>query len=480
MPGVRTADTSGPISLQSGHEGPWGVTTLRSLITFRPSPLTGTRARSGMLTRNVGQSRGNAEKGREVRNQTAKAAVLVAAGALVLAACGTNKTETPSGGGGGGGQASCDTSKGTLIIGVIAPQSGSLSALGLGIKNSADLAVKQANEACKVKGYKLALQTEDDQATAQVGAQAATKLSSNPNVIGVVGTLNSSVAQSVQPVLAQKKIVQVSPANTNPTLTQGEGYSSGNKKRGFDSYFRVCTTDAVQGPFGANYLVSKAGKKNIATISDGKTYGVGLVDEFTKQATKLGAKVVANEKVGEKDTEFGGVIAKIRGSNPDAVYYGGEYPVAGPLSKQLKAAGLNIPLMGGDGIVDPKFVELGGTEGDLATSVGAPTDSLDSAKAFVDAYGKANYPEAFSAYGAFSYDAANVIIGALATTLGDSGTWGDDKRSDLIKNVQNYKGTGATGEVGFDQYGDSTSKLLTVYQVAGKEFKPVETGKFEG
>jgi branched-chain amino acid transport system substrate-binding protein len=424
--------------------------------------------------------RGNAEKGREVRNQTAKAAVLVAAGALVLAACGTNKTETPSGGGGGGGQASCDTSKGTLIVGVIAPQSGSLSALGLGIKNSVDLAVKQANEKCTVKGYKLAPQTEDDQATAQVGAQAATKLSSNPNVVGVVGTLNSSVAQSVQPVLSQKKIVQVSPANTNPTLTQGEGYASGNKKRGFDNYFRVCTTDAVQGPFAANYLVTKAGKKSIATISDGKTYGVGLVDEFSKQATKLGAKVVANEKVGEKDTDFGGVIAKIRSSNPDAVYYGGEYPVAGPLSKQLKAAGLNIPLMGGDGIVDAKFMELGGTDGDLATSVGAPTETLDSAKAFVDAYGAAKYPEPYSAYGAFSYDAANVIIGALATTLGDNGTWGDDKRADLLKNVQAYKATGATGEVGFDEFGDSTSKLLTVYQVSGKEFKPVETGKFEG
>ncbi|HEU5475293.1 MAG TPA: branched-chain amino acid ABC transporter substrate-binding protein [Actinophytocola sp.] len=410
-----------------------------------------------------------------MRNQTAKAAVLVAAGALVLAACGTNKEES----GGGGGQAACDTSKGTLIVGVIAPQSGSLSALGLGIKNSADLAVKQANEACKVKGYKLALQTEDDQATAQVGAQAATKLSSNPNVVGVIGTLNSSVAQSVQPVLAQKKIAQISPANTNPSLTQGTDYAT-SKKRPFETYFRVCTTDALQGPFGATYMVSKAGKKKIATISDGKTYGVGLVQEFTKQATKLGAAVVANETVGEKDTDFGGVIAKIRGAAPDAVYYGGEYPIAGPLSKQMKDAGLNVPLMGGDGIFDPKFIELGGADGDLATSVGAPTESLSSAKAFVDAYAAANYPEAFSAYGAFSYDSANALIGALATTMGDSGTWGEDKRADLLKNIGSYKATGATGEVAFDEYGDSTNKLLTVYQVSGKEWKPVETGKFEG
>jgi branched-chain amino acid transport system substrate-binding protein len=417
-------------------------------------------------------------KGRDVRNQTAKAAVLVAAGALVLAACGTNKEETPPAGGGGGAQ-QCDTSKGTLIVGVIAPQSGNLSALGLGIKNSADLAVKQANEKCTVKGYKLALQTEDDQATAQVGAQAATKLSSNPNVVGVIGTLNSSVAQSVQPVLAQKKIAQISPANTNPTLTQGENYTTA-KKRVFDTYFRVCTTDALQGPFAADYLVTEAGKKSIAIITDGKTYGEGLATEMAKRAESKGAKIVAREKVGERDTDFAGVISKIRPANPDALYYGGEYPIAGPLSKQMKAAGLNIPLMGGDGIFDDKFIELGGTAGDLATSVGAPTEELDSAKAFVEAYNAANYPEKFSAYGAFSYDSANVLIASLAKALGDNGTWGEDKRQPLLDAIGEYKQQGATGEVAFDEFGDSTNKLLTVYQVSGTEFKPVKTGEYEG
>lgn len=416
--------------------------------------------------------RGNAEKGREVRNQTAKAAVLVAAGALVLAACGTNKEETPAAG--GGGQA-CDQSKGTLIIGVVAPQSGNLSALGLGIKNSADLAVQQANEKCAVKGYKLAVQTEDDQATAQVGAQAATKLSSNPNVVGVIGTLNSSVAQSVQPVLAQKKIAQISPANTNPTLTRGENYKDA-PKRAFDTYFRVCTTDDNQGPFAANYLVTKAGKKSIAVITDGKTYGEGLAKEFIERAKASGAAIVAQEKIGEKDTDFAGVIAKIRTGNPDALYYGGEYPQAGPLSKQLKAAGLNIPLMGGDGIFDPKFIELGGADGDLATSVGAPTEELDTAKTFIDAYKAKGYPEAYSAYGAFSYDAANALIASLAKTIAD-GAWGDDKREALLKNIGEYKGSGATGEIAFDEFGDSTNKLLTVYQVSGKDWKPVETGK---
>ena len=409
-----------------------------------------------------------------MRNQLVKSAAIVA-GALLLAACGTNKTETE---GGGGGAAACDTSKGTLVVGVVAPLSGALSALGLGIENSASLAVDQANEACKVKGYKLALQAEDDQANPQVGAQAATKLSSDANVVGVIGTLNSSVAQNVQPVLADKDIVQISPANTNPTLTKGEKFLDAPERQ-FDTYFRVCATDDVQGPFAAKYLVEKAGKKKVAIITDGKTYGDGLAAEFKKQLETLGGTVVAQEKVGEKDTDFSGVIAKVTPSAPEVVYYGGEYPAAGPLSKQMKDAGLNIPVFGGDGIFDAKFIELGGKEGDLATSVGAPTETLDSAKAFIDAYAKKGYSEEYSAYGAFSYDATNALIGALATTLGDSGTWGEDQRMKLLENVGKYSAAGATGDVAFDEYGDSTNKLLTVYQVTGGKWDPAETGTFE-
>jgi len=350
------------------------------------------------------------------RRRTIVTAALLA-GALGLTACGTNRQEAA---GGGAGSSSCDTSKGTLIIGMVAPLSGGLSALGLGMSHSADLAVSQANQKCAVPGYKLVFQAEDDQSTPQVAGQAATKLASDPNVAGVVGTLNSSTAQTVQPILADRNIVMISPANTNPTLTLGANPTS--PSRPFPTYFRAATTDLIQGPFAAQYLVQKAGKKNIAVIDDGKTYGAGLADNFSKEAESLGAKVVAREKVGEKDTDFSGVIAKVRPLNPDAVYYGGEYPVAGPLSAQLAGAGLNIPLMGGDGIVDPKFVALGGRAGDLATNVGAPAESLPSAKQFIADYAAAKYPDPFAAYGAFTYDATNVIIAALAKTV-QAGPW---------------------------------------------------------
>ncbi|MFI6102051.1 branched-chain amino acid ABC transporter substrate-binding protein [Lentzea sp. NPDC051213] len=407
-----------------------------------------------------------------MRQHIVKSAAIVGATLLVVAACGTNKGEENAAGG------SCDTSKGTLTVGVVAPLSGNLSALGIGIKQSAELAVDEANKKCTVKGYKLAVSAQDDEANPAKGAQAATKLSTDPNVVGVVGTLNSSVAQTVQPILRDKKIPQVSPANTNPALTRGNDFLTAPKRQ-FDNYFRVCTTDDLQGPYAGNYLVEKAGKKKIAIITDGKTYGEGLAAELSKQVAKKGGTIVGSEKVGEKDTDFSGVIAKIKALNPEAVYYGGEYPVAGPLSKQMASAGLNVPLMGGDGIFDGKYIELGGKEGDLATSVGAPTESLATAKAFVDAYKAKFGKEDYAAYGAFSYDAANAIIGALAATL-SSGDWADAKRPDMLTNVGKYSGSGATGEVKFDQYGDSTNKVLTVYQVTSGKWKDVQTGEFTG
>jgi branched-chain amino acid transport system substrate-binding protein len=408
-----------------------------------------------------------------VRNQTVKAAAVVAAGLLLLSACSTNKEEgAPAG---GGNDQACDTSKGTLIVGVIAPLSGELSALGKGIENSARLAVDQANEKCAIKGYKLQVQAEDDQKTPQLGAQAATKLSSTPNVIGVVSTLNSSVSQSVQPVFEQAGILQISPANTADSLTKGDNPDS--PKRTYKTYFRTCTVDSYQGPFAADYLVKEQGKKKIAIITDGLTYGEGLADSFTKRAQEDGATIVTRQKIGEKDTDFSGVIAAIKPSAPEALYYGGQYPQAGPLSKQLASAGLNIPVMGGDGIFDPEYIKLGGREGDLATSVGAPTEELASAKAFVDAYNAKGYKEGFSAYGAFSYDAANVIITSAGKVV-DGKEWSDDMHKDVVAAAQDYKAEGATGEVAFDEFGDSTNTTLTVYSVTSGAWKSVKTGKF--
>ncbi|MPZ84342.1 MAG: ABC transporter substrate-binding protein [Actinophytocola sp.] len=400
---------------------------------------------------------------------------VVATAAMLLGSCSSGGDDVPPD---RTDPAACDASKGPLVVGVIAPLSGELVAQGKGIENATRLAVDQANKRCAVNGYKLVVQAEDDGMNPKLGVQVATKLAATKNIVGVVSTLNSSVSEKVQPVLDGAGILQISPANTADSLSKGKDFAT-NPKRPFPTYFRTCTVDSLQGPFAADYLVEKAKKRNIAIVTDGLTYGEGLADSFTTQAQEKGATIVTRQRIGDGVTDFAKVIAALKPFSPDAVYFGGQYPEAAPLSAQLAAGGQKGPVMGGDGIFNNSFMTLGGREGDLATSVGAPTEDLDSAQEFAKAYQSAGYPESFGAYGAFAYDAANAIIGSLTATVGD-GRWSDSMRDELVANAGRYKGDGATGKVSFDEYGDTGNHVLTVYRVTAGKWDAVETGEYIG
>ena len=195
--------------------------------------------------------------------------------------------------------------------------------------NSVDLAIKQANEAKAIPGWTLELAAEDDEAKPDVGKNAATKLAGDDEVVGVVGALNSSVSQSLQPVLAAANIAQISPANTGPSLTMGP-----DRPRIRSGRTRTTSGPAPPTPSrvpSPRTTCHESGYKKVATIHDKKTYGQGLVDAFTAEYKQLGGKIVAAETINPDDKDFCSVITKVKGANPEAVYYGGEYPQAGPL-----------------------------------------------------------------------------------------------------------------------------------------------------
>ena len=389
---------------------------------------------------------------------------------LALTGCGQRNAEPTASGSGGSG-------KKVAKIGLIAPLSGGLSAMGAGMRNSVDLAVKQANDSNAIPGWELQFVAEDDQASPDAGKNAATKLTGDKEIVGVVGPLNSSVGQAIQPIFQSAGIALVSPANTSPSLTKGADLA--NPVRAYSTYFRTCTTDDVQGPFAAKYLLDQ-GIKQVATINDKKAYGQGLATAFAKAFVEGGGTVVTEETINPDDKDFSAVISKVKSVNPAAVYYGGEYPQAGPLSQQMKAAGLNVPLMGGDGIFDPAFIELAGStaNGDLATSVGAPAESLPSAKAFVDAYAKAGYKEGYGAYGIYSYDAGQAIIEALKVSLKDAKD-ANSARKATVDALGKVSFTGASGAVSFNEFGDNKARVLTVYKVEGGAWKAAKTEDFK-
>ncbi|MFF0104321.1 branched-chain amino acid ABC transporter substrate-binding protein [Streptomyces hirsutus] len=399
----------------------------------------------------------------------------LAAGALTLTACGSRDE---------GGSGNSDSGNGgtTVVIGIDAPLTGDLSALGLGIKNSVDLAAKIANKEKTVEGVTFKVEALDDQGQPSVGQQNATKLVANDEVLGVVGPLNSSVGESMQKVFDAAQLVEVSPANTNPSLTQGVDWQT-KQVRPYKSYFRTSTTDAIQGPFAAEYLYNDSKKRKVFVIDDKKTYGAGLAGTFTAAFKKLGGKVVGTEHINPDTKDFNAVAAKVKKSGADVVYYGGEYPQAGPLSKQIKAAGAKIPLVGGDGIYSADFIKLAGATGtgDLATSVGAPVEDLPSAKEFVANYKDGGYKEDYEAYGGYSYDSAWAIIEAVKQVVEDNdGKLPDDARAKVTAAMQNVSFDGVTGKVSFDEFGDATNKQLTVYAVENGDWTAVHSGTYTG
>ena len=402
-----------------------------------------------------------------------RSSVIVLLPLLLAAACGGGDEEET---GGGATQATK-----VVKIGVIAPLSGDLTATGTGIRNSVDLAIRQANDKNRVPGWRIELAAEDDAAKPDVGAQAAAKLASDAAVVGVVGTYNSSVALQVAPVLQRANIVQISPANTNDTLTRGENFRT-SPTRPYRNYFRTATLDSLQGGFADDYAYEDLRIRNVAIIHDKKAYGQGLADSFRAQFEKKGGKIVATETVNPGDKDFSAVLSKIKPLNPDLIFYGGEYPEASLISNQAKGPqAMRVPLMGGDGIVDPTYGKTAGAaaNGDYGTSVGAPPEQQASAKQFLDDYKAANFRESYSAYGALAYDAANAIISTLATALGGANAVDDNVRRKVIEGVGKVDFGGASGKVAFDSFGDNVTKTLTMYKVENGEFKPVKTGEFK-
>jgi branched-chain amino acid transport system substrate-binding protein len=373
----------------------------------------------------------------------------------------------------GGSTGTTGTTGGTtLSIGIGAPISDGAVALGKGMVRGATLAINQANASQELKDLKITLKPVegDDKGDPTTGGNVATQFASNPNLVGVMGHLNSGVTRVAVKIYNAANIVQVSPANTAVDLTQ----------MGMANYFRVCTVDSVQGPVAADYAFKVAGVKKAYVVDDSTVYGVGLADEWGKKFTADGGAVAGREKTGDKDTDFKALVSKIKAAGVDFVYYGGVYNAGALLSKQLKEGGVKVPVMGGDGLYDAEYIKLAGAtaaEGDLCTSVGLPVDKAPGGAKFIADF-KAAYPtDAVAAYDAYSYDAANAIIKAIvvvAKSMGADKVATTDGKKAIIAAMAKTSFEGVTGKVEFDAKGDTTNKAITVYAVKAGVWVPVQ------
>jgi branched-chain amino acid transport system substrate-binding protein len=351
----------------------------------------------------------------------------------------------------------CGPKPSDIKIGHVGPLTGGIAHLGKDNENGARLAIEEANAAgIKLGGkeVKFALVAEDDQADPKVGTTVAQKLA-DAKVAGVVGHLNSGTSIPASSIYSQAGIPVISGSATNPKLTE----------QGFKTQFRVVGRDDQQGPAIASYLATNNKPRLVAVVDDATAYGEGIANEVEKTLKAAHITVLPREKGTDKTTDWKAVLTKLRGRNPDAVFYGGMDATGGPLMKQARELEMKSVFAFGDGACTDEMAKLAGAaaEGLLCSQAGIPAQAAD--RKFLDAYKKRFNADPIL-YSPFTYDAAKMLIAAMQKA--DSAD-----PAKYLPELQKLSYAGATGTIAFDAKGDRRNAEMTIFTLQGGKIVPI-------
>lgn len=332
-----------------------------------------------------------------------------------------------------------------LKVGVAGPLTGPNAAFGAQLKNGAEQAVADMNAKGGINGQKIELVLGDDRSDPKEGVSVANKFVGD-KVQFVLGHFNSGVTMPASEVYAENGIFMITPAATNPKVTE----------RNLWNVFRTCGRDDQQGEVAGKYIADKFKGKKIAIVHDKTTYGQGLADETKKTMTKAGIKEVLYEGVNIGEKDFTALISKIKAAGADLVYWGGLHTEGGLIVRQLRDQGVKAPLMGGDGIASDEFAAIAGpgAEGTLMTFAPDPRKRPEAKAVVAKFEAKKFNPEAYTLY---TYAALEVIAQA-ATAIKSL----DPKKvAAEVRGGKNYKTV--IGDLKYDKKGDITRPDYVMY-----------------
>ncbi|HKZ82264.1 MAG TPA: ABC transporter substrate-binding protein [Anaerolineae bacterium] len=346
---------------------------------------------------------------------------------------------------------------GTIKIATQSPLTGSLSALGIDLRNGAELALEQLGGDLREMGFNLQLAPFDDQASPDVGVATAQDIAADPDILCVVGPLLSTVAMPASEIYHQAGLVMVSPSATTPRVTE-PGYLEIN---------RVVGRDDVQSAVGAQYAQS-IGVESVYVLHDDSAYGQGVAEFFAQRAAELGITVV--DFVGTQErTNFAAVIEPVLAAEPGAVYFGGYYDQVGPFIRQLRELGYPGIFMGPDGLDSPALAELAGEAligggGTIYTTVSGPASFYPDAAQFIGDF-RARYGAEPQPFAAQAYDATGICLSAIQQWVELTGGEAPNREqaATAVRATKDY--SGITGSLSFDSHGDLTVARYFVVRV---------------
>ncbi|HYZ25411.1 MAG TPA: branched-chain amino acid ABC transporter substrate-binding protein [Geminicoccaceae bacterium] len=338
-----------------------------------------------------------------------------------------------------------------IVIATAGPITGQYAIFGDQMKRGAEMAVKDLNAAGGVLGEELALRVGDDACDPKQAVAVANQMV-NEGVVLMAGHFCSGSSIPASAVYNEEGILQISPASTNPQLTE----------QGFDNVFRTCGRDDQQGSYAADYVVDNNIASKVAVLHDKTAYGKGLADEFKKQLNARGVEETMYEAITAGDRDFTALITKMKNAGVDLIYLGGYHTEAGLIARQAKEQGIAATMMSGDALVTDEYWAITGDTGQGTLMTFSPDPRKNEAAAEVVAeFQAAGYdPEGYTLY-------TYATIQAWAQAAEIAGTTDLDA---VIEALHGNQFDTVLGTISFDDKGDVTGENYVMYEWVDGEY----------
>lgn len=311
------------------------------------------------------------------------------------------------------------------------------------------LAVDEINSAGGVLGRTILIRKEDDRESVDQGRLVAQQLADDPDVVAVIGHLNSYVSIPAAGIYEGSGLLMITPGSTSPELT----------RRGYRLVFRsVNSDDDIARNMAA--IAVKEGHKRIVIGYVRNTYGLGLANAFEEYAQHLGLEIIDRQSYDPASSSnpaaYQRLVDQWDDLEFDMLFLAGMAPQAGYLVKQIRAAGLRMPILGGDALDTPEFIEAAGeaAEGMLVASIFHPDEPSPAVqrftRAFTSTYGRP--PDSWAARG---YEAMRMLAEAMESA-------GSTAPEDVARRLRSSDGLrfSLSGPVRFNERGDVLGRRI--------------------
>lgn len=380
-------------------------------------------------------------------------AVTLGVAAMMIAGCSVAKNSSNSG---------TKQDNGTIKIGVNMELSGAAAGYGESEKQGIQLAVHEINEdgGIKVNGHKkkIKLIIRDNKTAIATSASVASQLTTKDKVAAIVGPATTNAGTAQIPNITKASVPSVSPSATDPKYTMQKN----GKVQPF--VFRACYQNNFQGGSAAKFVFDQLKAKRVAVFADNSSdYGTGLAKAF-KNAFK--GKIVDSQTFSAGDKDFNAVLTSFKAKNVDAIYVPGYYTEVGLIVKQARQMGIKVPIVGSDGMADPKLAQIAGAKNASRIFYTTPFSTRVAAKdptavKFMKAY-RAHYHEEAPTFSALAYDAVYMIKEAIEMGKSDDST----KIAANLAKIKDFNGV--AGKITVDKNHNPEKPIATEELTNGK------------